>query len=215
MLPNDRAQPAVPDKPGWSARVMRLVYRAPLLIKLALPAAALALWPLVLPFILGSAVIAVAKGRPGRQAAYAVATWIFPAAFFSQVPWARMIPLLILPFAVAWAACARQLARWYAPCRTTAWAMLWSVPAGLILLRSWPHRPFIGVVTAILLVLAVLGWRLAAVVQSIRMYGPEGAAQPARPATGQAELGTTGASSTANPAAYPGGRFVGHPGGPA
>jgi SpoVK/Ycf46/Vps4 family AAA+-type ATPase len=177
MLPHDRAQPAAQDKPSWPARIMRWVGRAPLIIKVVLVAAALVLWPFLLPFALLTSAIAVAQKRPGRAAAYATATWVLPVAVFAHVYRAWSIPLLILPFVVAWAATTKKLASWYVPCRTTAWAMLWSIPAGFILLRVWPRQPTIGVVAAILIALSILGWRLAKVVQDERMYGRDGANQ--------------------------------------
>jgi SpoVK/Ycf46/Vps4 family AAA+-type ATPase len=204
MLPNDRAQPAAQDKPSWPARIMRWVGRAPLLVKVVLVAAALVLWPFLLPFALITSAIAVAQKRPSRAAAYATATWVLPVAIFAHVYRAWSIPLLILPFAVAWVAGLKQYARSYVPCRTTAWTMLWSIPAGFILLRIWPHQPLIGVVAAILITLAILGWRLAKVVQDQRMYGPDGAApgsQARRPGSGTAGGGGT----------YPGGTYAGGP----
>ena len=194
---------------------MRWVGKAPLIVKVVLVAAVLVLWPFLLPFALLSSAVAVAQKRPGRAAAYATATWVFPIAIFAHVYRAWSIPLLILPFAVAWAAGTRQLARVYVPCRSTAWAMLWSVPAGFILLRVWPHQPLIGVVAAILIALAILGWRLAKVVQDERMYGPDGAGQARRP--GPAVPGARypgGPVPAGAPTASPTGRFAGHPGAP-
>ena len=118
---------------------MRWVGRAPLIIKLILAAAALVLWPFLLPFALLYSAVAVAQKRPGRAAAYATATWVLPVAIFAHVYRAWSILLLILPFAVAWAATTKRLANSYVPCRTTAWAMLWSIPTGFILLRVWPR----------------------------------------------------------------------------
>src|SRR6516225_3273039 len=179
MLPHDRAQPVAQDKPSWPTRIMRWVAQAPLIIKVFLVAAALVLWPFLLPFALLTSAVAVAQKRPGRAAAYATATWVLPIAIFAHVYRTWAIPLLVLPFVVAWVAGTRQLARVYVPCRTTAWAMLWSIPTGFILLRVWPDQPLIGVVAAILIALAILGWRLAKVVQDERMYGPDGTG-PAR-----------------------------------
>ena len=223
MLPHDRAQPAAQDKPSWPTRVLRWVGRAPLIIKVVLVAAALVLWPFLLPFALLTSAIAVAQKRPGRAAAYATATWVLPVAIFAHVYRAWSIPLLILPFVIAWAATTKRLASSYVPCRTTAWAMLWSIPAGFILLRVWPHQPTIGVVAAILVALAILGWRLAKVVQDERMYGRDGTGQArdgqarsdqARNA-GQARrngLGPAGPMPAGAPPAS--GRYPGHPGGP-
>src|SRR5580658_7711973 len=211
MLPHDRVQPAAQGKPSWPARIMRWVGRAPLLIKVVLVAAALVLWPFALPFALVGSAIAVAQKRPGRAAAYATATWVFPVAIFAHVYRAWTIPLLILPFALAWVAGTKTLARSHVPCRTTAWTMLWSIPAGFILLRIWPHQPLIGVVAAVLIALAILGWRLAKAVQDERMYGPDGAGQARRPGPGPG--GTySGEPIPAGTAPVPlGGR---HPGGP-
>ena len=195
---------------------MRWVGRAPLIIKIVLAAAALVLWPFLLPFALVFSAIAVAQKRPGRAAAYATATWVLPVAIFAHVYQAWSIPLLLLPFAVAWIATTKRLASSYVPCRSTAWAMLWSIPVGFILLRAWPHQPLVGVVAAILIALAILGWRLAKVMQDERMYGPDGTAPGNR---------RSGAGPNARPAGGPvpagmsapvhqDGRFAGHPGGP-
>jgi len=162
---------------------MRWVGKAPLIIKVILAAAALVLWPFLLPFALLYSGVAVAQKRPGRAAAYATAAWVFPIAIFAHVYRAWSIALLVLPFAVAWLSTTRRLASSYAPCRTTAWAMLWSIPTGFILLRVWPHQPLVGVIAAILIALGVLGWRLAKVVQDERMYGPDGASQARKPGT--------------------------------
>jgi SpoVK/Ycf46/Vps4 family AAA+-type ATPase len=208
--------------------MLRWFHRSPLLIKIVLLAAAVVLSPFLLLIALANSAVAVAQKRPGRAAAYATATWVFPAALFSQVhrPW--VIPLLILPFAVALAAGTKRLARAYVPCRSTAWVMLWSIPVGFILLRIWPHQPLIGVVAAILIALAILGWRLAKVVQDERMYGPDGAgprSNARRPGAvpdgrypdgrypgGRYPAGPVPAGTSAP--TYPDGRFAGHPGGP-
>src|SRR5215472_4003747 len=213
MLPHDRAQPAAQEKPSWPTRIMRFVDRAPLIIKLILAAAALVLWPFLLPFALLYSAVAVAQKRPGRAAAYATATWVLPVAIFAHVYRAWAVLLLILPFAVAWVATTKRLASSYVPCRTTAWAMLWSIPTGFILLRVWPHQPLNGVVAAALIALGVLGWRLAKVVQDERMYGPDGGAprsQARRPGPVSAGPVPAGASAPT----YPAGRLGGHPGAP-
>jgi len=203
MLPNDRAQPAARDKPSWLSRIMRWVGRAPLILKVVLVAAALVLWPFLLPFALLSSGVAVAQKRPGRAAAYATATWVLPVAIFAHVYRAWSIALLILPFAIAWAATTKSLARVYVPCRSTAWAMLWSIPTGFILLRIWPRQPLIGVVAAVLIALAILGWRLAKVVQDERMYGSD--AQPRRPAGAGSGPVPAGMSAPVHPGGRGGG----------
>src|SRR5271165_1706212 len=212
MLPNDRAQPAAREKPSWGSRVFRWVGRAPLYVKLIVLVAAVFASPFLLLYALGSAVIDVVQKRPGRMAAYAVATWAIPVTAFSQVPRLRVLPLIVLSFAVAWTAGTRLLARWYLPARTTAWAMLWSLPIGIVLLRSWPRQPLIGVVAAVLIAFAVVGWRLAKGMQDSRMY-PGGAAPsvpPGKPGPGQAGPGPDradqgyGAPGRPHPGAQPG-----------
>jgi len=202
MLPNDRAQPAAPDKPNWGSRMLRRLGRAPLYVKLLAVVAAVFLSPIVILFAMASGAAAVAQKRPGRGAAFAVASWGFAVAFFSQVhrPW--IIALIVLPFAVAWAASTGALARWYLPCRTTAWAMLWSLPSGVVLLRSWPRQPLIGVVAAILIAMAVVGWRLAKGLQDARMYRPDGKAKPGQPA--RTAAGQTGPAEGSAPGGRPG-----------
>ena len=79
--------------------------------------------------------------------------------------------MLLLPFVVALAAHARPLARWFVPCRTVAWVLVWSVPAGVIALKAAPGQPFLGTIAAWLLAAAVLGWRVAKGIQDTRMYG--------------------------------------------
>jgi SpoVK/Ycf46/Vps4 family AAA+-type ATPase len=180
MLPHDRVQPAAQDKPSVGTRIMLRVKKAPLMVRLLL---VVFLFPLIFLYALGYAVVAVAQKRPGRASAFAVATWGIPVGELSRVHGVWTIPLLILPFAVAWLAGTKRLANSFVPCRSTAWAMLWSIPTGFILLRVWPDQPMVGVVAAILIALAILGWRLAKVVQDQRMYGPDGAGEARRPAT--------------------------------
>ena len=209
MLPNDRAQPAAREKPSWGSRVFRWVSKAPFYVKLIVLVAAVFASPFLLLYALGSGVIDVVQKRPGRRAAYAVATWVFPLAFFSQVHRLWLFPLLVLPFVVAWAAGTGPLIRWYLPARTTAWAMLWSLPIGIVLLRAWRSEPLVGVVAAVLVAFVVLGWRLAKGMQDSRMY-PAGVAKPVTPGrAGSGQVGPgpdqgSGAMGRPHPAAQPG-----------
>jgi SpoVK/Ycf46/Vps4 family AAA+-type ATPase len=171
MLPDDRAQPATEEKPHRSARFMRWVGRQPLYVKLIIVVAAVFASPVLLLLALGSSLLALAERRPGRAAAFTVATWVIPIILLSQESRVRTLPLLALAVVVAWVSGTRWLARSYVPCRTTAWSLLWSVPTGIILLHLWPHQPFVGVIAAILIALAVLGYRMAKGDQDTRMYG--------------------------------------------
>ena len=108
--------------------------------------------------------------------------------------------------AVALAAHARPLARWFVPCRTVAWVLVWSVPVGVIALKAAHNQPFIGVIAAWLLAAAVLGWRVAKGIQDTRMYGGRDPRAPGDPRDPRAPEGPDGATSQGNTS----GRTAGH-----
>ena len=207
MLPNDRAQPAPPEKPSWGARLMRAQRRAPTWLKVTVAAAAILLFPATLGLIilvaLIYAVVAVVQGRRTVGASASVAVWgltVLFGLYDGNLTW--LYSLVLLPFVVALAAHARPLARWFVPCRTVAWVLVWSVPVAVIALKAAPHQPFIGTIAAWLLAAAVLGWRVAKGIQDTRMYG------------GRAPDGQGGAGPQGNPAGagYPAARPGSHPG---
>ncbi len=206
MMPHDRAQPAAQDKPGWGARLRRAFGTVPTWLKVVI-ALALVFSGLIVLAAMVYAVIAVVQGRRTAVASGSVAVWglaAFSAAHIHNLTW--LYSLLLLPVAVALAAHARPLARWFVPCRTVAWVLLWSVPVGIIVLHLAPRQPFIATIAAWVLAAAVLGWRFAKGLQDARMWGPP------------AEMGRFGPAAV--PSAYPpanqgGGRFAGHPGAPA
>ena len=172
MLPNDRAQPAAPDKPSWGARLMHAYRRLPTWLKVVVVIAAIPFSELILLAALIYAVVAVVQGRRTVGASLSVALWglvVFSVASRGDRAW--LYSVLLLPFAVALAAHARPLARWFAPCRTVAWVLAWSVPAGVIAMKAAQTQPFIGTIAAWLLAAAVLGWRVAKGIQDTRMYG--------------------------------------------
>ena len=78
----------------------------------------------------------------------------------SRHPWYLPVLLLILPLAVAAAAHARPLARWFVPCRTAAWTLGWALPVGLLAFLLQKHQPVLSPALAWLVALAVLSWRL-------------------------------------------------------
>jgi SpoVK/Ycf46/Vps4 family AAA+-type ATPase len=217
MLPNDRAQPAARDKPSWGARILRAHRRAPTWLKIVVVAAAVLFFPVTLGLILITAliyaVVAVIQGRRTAGASASVAVWglaIFSALSNGNKTW--LYSLLLLPFIVALAAHAKPLARWFVPCRTVAWVLLWSVPIGAAALKVWPRQPFIGTIAAWLLAAAVLGWRVAKGIQDARMYGngaPGSADQPGHgtsaggPAANQSRPGAPGYGVRAQAAALP------------
>jgi SpoVK/Ycf46/Vps4 family AAA+-type ATPase len=211
MLPHDRAQPAARDKRGWGARIMQAQRMAPTWLKVVVIAAAILFFPVTLGVIILAAlvyaVVSVVQGRRTAPASASVAVWgvaAFTGAYSGDRTW--LYALLLLPVVVALAAHARALARWFVPCRTVAWVLLWSVPVGIIVLRLAPKHPFIGTIAAWVLAAAVLGWRVAKGMQDARMWGP--ATDTIRSGTGSP------GSASYYPPAQQGGRFAGHPGGP-
>jgi SpoVK/Ycf46/Vps4 family AAA+-type ATPase len=215
MLPHDRAQPAARDKPSFGSRIMRAQKMAPTWLKVLVIAAAILFFPVTLGLIILAALVyavfSVIQGRRSVGASASVAVWglaAFTGLYSGNKTW--LYALLLLPVAVAVAAHARPLARWFVPCRTVAWVLLWSVPVGAIALRVWPKQPLIGTVAAWVLAAAVLGWRVAKGVQDARMRGP--VTEAGRPGSG---VTPTVHYPPAHQGSGGGGRFAGHPGGPA
>ena len=79
MLPDDRAQPAAPQKPGWGARLWRAQRRAPTWLKVVVVAAAVLFFPVTLGLIILAAlvyaVVSVVQGRRTVGASASVAVW--------------------------------------------------------------------------------------------------------------------------------------------
>src|SRR5437660_8940762 len=211
MLPKDRAQPAAPAKPTLGARMTDAYRRLPIWLKaLTVIAAVFLSGPIILAAMVYG-VVAVAQARRTVGASISVALWgvvVFSFAYKGHGTW--LYSVILLPFLVALAAHARPLARWFIPCRTVAWVLAWSVPAGVIALKAAPGQPFLGTIAAWLLAAAVLGWRVAKGMQDARMYG----GRDPRTAGSPANQPPAGPAGTAGPAVH-GGRPAGHPGAPA
>ena len=92
-------------------------------------------------------------------------------------PW--IFPLFVLPFAVVAAAHTGSLGRWFVPCRTTAWALGFSLPVAVILWHVAASLPVTAPAAAWMIALVVLGWRLAKSWQDEREFGRQ-QARPAR-----------------------------------
>jgi SpoVK/Ycf46/Vps4 family AAA+-type ATPase len=197
---------------------MHAYRRSPTWLKVSVIAAAVLFFPATLGLIILAAlvyaIVSVVQGRRTPGASASVAVWglaIFFGAYSGNTSW--LLSLALMPFVVALAAHARPLARWFVPCRTVAWVLAWSVPAGVIALKAAPGQPFLGTIAAWLLAAAVLGWRVAKGMQDARMYGgrdPRTRGAPAHqyPA---GPAGNTGHASNAGPAVH-GGRPAGHQG---
>ena len=196
MLPPGRAQSATADRPApLVGRVNGAIERAPLLMRPVLAILAV----VFLPWLL--APISVYSGLRSKMASlYAAAfgTWTFcvinldraPASSASgntervQLGW--WLAMMATPFAIAAVAHIRPLSRWFVPCRTVAWALLWSFPVGFLVVQAWWQHAEIGVVAVWVIAAAVIGWRAAKGSQEARMFGPDGvlAGQaPGAPAT--------------------------------
>ena len=122
MLPNDRAQPAAPDKPSWGARLVHAYRQYPLWLKVVIVIAAIPLAELILLAALVYGIVAVTQGRRTVGASIAVALWgltVFSFAYKDNRTW--LYSVILLPFAVVLAAHAKPLARSFVPCRTVAW----------------------------------------------------------------------------------------------
>jgi SpoVK/Ycf46/Vps4 family AAA+-type ATPase len=219
MLPPGRAQSATAERPApLVGRVNGAIERAPLLMRPVLAILAV----ICLPWLL--APISVYSGLRSKMASlYAAAfgTWTFcvvnlnraPASSASgntervQLGW--WLAMMATPFAVAAVAHIRPLSRWFVPCRTVAWALLWSFPVGFLVVQAWWQHAEIGVVAVWVIAAAVIGWRAAKGSQEARMFGPDGVL------AGQAVNGAAGPpaappANQAGPQAGRGGRQPGH-----
>src|ERR1700758_44872 len=175
MLPNDRAQPAAPDKPALGARMVDAYRRLPVWLKVLTVIAAVFLSGPIILAAMVYGIVAVAQGRRTVGASVSVALWgavVFSFTYRGHGPW--LYTVILLPFLVVLAAHAKPLARWFVPCRTVAWVMAWSVPAGVIAFKTATSQPFLGTVAAWLLAAGAPGGRGGARTPECRAAGPRG-----------------------------------------
>ena len=209
-------QPSQPALPGghavasWLARLRRVTAGAPLPVKIAVIAAAIVCAPPLLPVILLAALIyapyALYAGNRSVLSTVSVALWgaaaVAAAAAHGTTAAAEYL-LLLLTAAVAAVSHTGALGQRLAPCRTAAWALLWSLLVGITVLRIWPGHALLGPAMAYPVALVVLGWRTAKALQDsrdIRHGGGTGTTLIAAPyavAAGQA-------GAAAGPAPAPG-----------
>ncbi len=208
MLPPGGAQSATADRPApLVGRVHGAIARAPMPMRPVLAILAV----VFLPWLL--APISVYGGLRTKMASLYVAafgTWTFcvvnldraPASSASgntdhvQLGW--WLAIMATPFAIAAVAHIRPLARWFVPCRTVAWALLWSFPVAFLVVQAWSRHAEIGAIAVWVIAAAVIGWRAAKGSQEARMFGPDGVL------AGQASPGAAGAAGAAGvPAAPP------------
>jgi SpoVK/Ycf46/Vps4 family AAA+-type ATPase len=214
MRTDDRS----PSLPGWRivqggvTRVRQAFSAAPLAVRILLVAVLVFLSPAVLSIVLVAgliyAPIAVSAGHRGVAASLSVAIWgLALVSAFARGPSSWFGLLLLLPFAVVAAAHAGVLGRWFVPCRTTAWALGWSLPVGLVLWRLAASEPFAALGVAWLIACVVLGWRVAKASQGERESARLQARDPALAAPYGWPSGDGGGAATlARPRPPAGGR---------
>jgi SpoVK/Ycf46/Vps4 family AAA+-type ATPase len=184
MLPPDRVQATAGGEPVPVVdTVHRAIARSPLLLR-----PVLALFAVVfLPWLL--APICVYRGVRSTMASLYVAAfgmWTFfvvdldraPASSASgnvgRVPVGWWLAIAATPFVIAAIANVRPLSRWFVPCRTVAWALLWSFPVGILIIQAWWQHAQVGAIAVWVIAAAVIGWRAAKGSQEARMFGPDG-----------------------------------------
>jgi SpoVK/Ycf46/Vps4 family AAA+-type ATPase len=90
------------------------------------------------------------------------------------IPGAWLLAMLVTPFLIAALANVRPLSRWFVPCRTVAWSLLWSLPVVFFIVQASPHNTMFAVVAIWVIAAALIGWRAAKGSQDARMFGPDG-----------------------------------------
>ena len=90
------------------------------------------------------------------------------------VPPAWLLAMLATPFLVAALANVRPLSRWFIPCRTVAWSLLWSSPLVFFIVQASPENTMFAVIAIWVIAAALIGWRAAKGSQEARMFGPDG-----------------------------------------
>jgi SpoVK/Ycf46/Vps4 family AAA+-type ATPase len=162
--------------------------RSPLLMRPVLAALSVAF----LPWLLGP--ICVLRGvRTVMASLYVAAFWAWLYLLISlnrlnthaaptatsvrvvpTVPPAWLLAMLATPFLVAALASARPLSRWFVPCRTVAWSLLWSAPVVFFVVQASPENTMFAVIAIWVIAAALIGWRSAKASQEARMFGPDG-----------------------------------------
>src|SRR5271165_2293677 len=204
-----------PDRralPGRSAaqvraRIRRFIAASPLPLRVLL-IAALCVLAVVLagPLIIAALIFApYAVWTQDRSAAAsaAVAVWglALVSVFAGGAGGQAKYGLIALAPVAAIVASIGTLGRWQVPCRTTAWALAWSLPVGIAVLRLVRDEPAAGPALAWLIAAIVLSWRFVEALEARRQHdgsldtrsvlaappltvatvGPLSAGQPARP----------------------------------
>jgi SpoVK/Ycf46/Vps4 family AAA+-type ATPase len=161
---------------GGLVRIRQGFAAAPMIIKILLVAALVLFFPAVVGLLVLAGLVyapfALSGAHRSVVASLSVAVWgvaLVSALSGGYQSWLAL--LLLLPFAVVAGAHRGSLGRWFVPCRTVAWALLWAIPVGMLLWRLAKGQPAIGPAAAWAIAGVVLGWRLAKSWQEEREYG--------------------------------------------
>jgi SpoVK/Ycf46/Vps4 family AAA+-type ATPase len=158
---------------GWLTRFRAYAAAAPLPVQALVILLVCIFMPLLVTIGLFAALayapFALWTGDRSRFASASVALWgiALTAAFAHGAAEPRYLLLLLSPV-VAVVARIGLLGRMPIPCRTAAWAMIWSLPIGIATFRLWQSQRLFGPAAAWLIALIVLGWRLAKALQENR-----------------------------------------------
>ena len=154
MSPPERVRTAGDEPVPVVDGVHAAIGRAPFLLRPVLRVLSVALLPWLL------APICVVRGvRTLMASLYVAAFWAWLYLLISlnrlnthagpTVPGTRPVPvmppgwllaMLATPFLVALLANVRPLSRWFVPCRTVAWSLLWSLPVVFIIIQAAPEN---------------------------------------------------------------------------
>jgi SpoVK/Ycf46/Vps4 family AAA+-type ATPase len=188
MLPPVRGRTATDEPVPVVDGVHAAIRRAPLLMRPVLAALSVALLPWLL------APICVFRGvRTVMASLYVAAFWAWvyflisanrlspgatptvPTAHPVQtIPTGWLLAMLATPFLVAALANVRPLSRWFIPCRTVAWSLLWSSPLVFFIVQASPQNTMFAVIAVWVIAAALIGWRAAKGSQEAHMFGPDG-----------------------------------------
>jgi SpoVK/Ycf46/Vps4 family AAA+-type ATPase len=190
MLPPVRVRTAGDEPVPVVDSVHAAIRRAPLLMRPVLAVLAVVLLPWLL------APICVVRGvRTLTASLYAAAFWAWvyflissnrlatkasaPAADAVAHPVHTIPPvwfaaMLATPFLVAALANLRPLSKWFVPCRTVAWSLVWSAPIAFIIVQASPQNTIFAVIAIWVIAAALIGWRSAKASQEADMFGPDG-----------------------------------------
>jgi len=190
MLPPVRVRTAGDEPVPVVDGVHAAIRRAPLLMRPVLAVLAVVLLPWLL------APICVIRGvRTVMSSLYVAAFWAWVYFLLSSnrlatkvtapapdaaahpvhtVPPAWLAAMLVTPFLVAAFANIRPLSRWFVPCRTVAWSLVWSAPVVAAIVQASPQNTMFAVIAIWVIAAALIGWRSAKASQEAHMFGPDG-----------------------------------------